>query len=95
MARKTKKYRGSAHSRRLQRVPTPTPPIAADADLAKDAAAPVSRSRFAASAKAGAPRDWAYEYRYVIADLKRMGITTVAMFLLLFAILIASQFLPR
>jgi hypothetical protein len=31
----------------------------------------------------------------VIADLKRMGITTVAMFALLFALAIAAQFLPH
>ena len=94
MARKTKKYRG-AHSRRLQRVPAPTTPAGTGTTPAEGEAGPGPRSRFTTSVKSAAPRDWAYEYRYVIADLKRMGITTVMMFALLFALAIAAQFLPH
>ncbi len=83
MARK--KYRSSPPPRARRR-PAARPAVT-------PAAPAGSRpTRFAAASKSTAPVDWTYEYRYVIADLKRMGYTTAAMFALLFVLAIVVQF---
>ncbi len=89
---KKKKYR-QVPSARARRYPSARPPARPMAP--EDTASAQRPTRFTAAAKAAAPRDWAYEYRYVIADLKRMGYTTAAMFALLFVLAIAVQFFLR
>lgn len=88
---KRKKYR-QVPPTRARRTPAARPP--ARPMVQADTPAGPRTTRFAA-AKAAAPRDWAYEYRYVIADLKRMGYTTAAMFALLFVLAVAVQFFLR
>jgi hypothetical protein len=85
MAKKKKKKYRKTPPRRVQR---PSAAPAADAMPPASKATPIRHTRFAAAAKHSAPRDWAHEYRYVIADLKRMALTTVVMFALLFVLAI-------
>jgi len=93
MAKKKKRYRKAPPSRRVQR------PIAAPASEGithpEAGSPPMQGTRFAAAARSAAPRDWAHEYRYVIQDLRRMAITSAAMFALLFVLAIVVPFFLR
>lgn len=86
---KKKKYRKTPPRR--VRPPFATPAGTASSKNVGDS--PGQPTRFAA--RSAPPRDWAYEYRYVITDLRRMAFTTVAMFALLFVLAIVVPLVLR
>lgn len=96
MAKKSAKRRSQTTSRRPAPARAKEQPAPSAGSLPATAVpAPRSTSQQAQAPSARSAADLAHEYRYVLGDLRRVGILALSMFALLVAIALVAQFVIK